>query len=225
MAITPVQPASVSIVPSENPVCSGTSVTFTANAASGGTYAWVINGNPVTTALKTNTYAYASVNNGDEINCSFVSSATCATGNPASSNTITMIIDSGATVSVSIQANKNTVCSGDSVTFSANPYNEGTYQWFLNGYSIGTDISTYEYLPGNGDKIYCKLTSDLKCLKHNLPAISDTITMTVNSSLVESITIDASKTSICSGDTITFTASPGKCRNGSNLPVGSESFK
>jgi hypothetical protein len=92
-ACTTIYPVSVSIVASANPVNSGTLVTFTATPVNGGAapgYQWQVNGGNVGT--NSPEYAFVPVN-GDVITCILTSNATCITGNPAVSNSVTMIIN------------------------------------------------------------------------------------------------------------------------------------
>jgi uncharacterized protein (TIGR02145 family) len=83
-------PASVSIAPSSNPFCPGSSITFTATPGNGGipSYVWKVNGNTVGT--NSNTYTYNPAN-GDSVRCIMTSNLSCVTGNPASSATIIML--------------------------------------------------------------------------------------------------------------------------------------
>ncbi len=87
-------------------------------------------------------------------------------------------------VSVSITADPSgAVCSGTSVTFTATPVNGGTtplYQWYVNGTPAGTNLSTYQYIPGDGDVVTCELTSSEACATGS-PATSNALTLTVNS--------------------------------------------
>ena len=86
---------SVSIIASSNPVNSGTQVTFTATPVNGGTvpvYQWKVNG--INAGANGPDYTYEPANN-DIITCTLSSNAACVTGNPAASNAITMIVNSG----------------------------------------------------------------------------------------------------------------------------------
>lgn len=87
---------SVSIAASPSgAICSGTSVTFTATPTNGGgspSYQWKKNGTNVGT--NSTTYTNAGLVNGDAITCVLTSNATCPSGNPATSNTITMTVSS-----------------------------------------------------------------------------------------------------------------------------------
>ncbi len=88
ITVNPILPVSVSIVASANPVCAGTSVTFTATPTNGGTtpvYQWFKNSISVATGV---TYTYVPVN-GDAIYVVLTSNAApCAFGSPATSDTI-----------------------------------------------------------------------------------------------------------------------------------------
>ncbi len=92
ITINPSLPVSVSIGASANPVCLGTSVTYTATPTNGGTtpvYQWKVNGADAGTNSTTYVYAPAS---GDLVTCMLTSNATCATGNPATSNPVNMTV-------------------------------------------------------------------------------------------------------------------------------------
>ena len=91
ITINPLLPISISIMASANPVCAGTSVTFTATPANGGStpaYQWLVNGVPFGTNSPTLTYVPAT---NDVVTCVLTSGASCVTGNPATSNAITIL--------------------------------------------------------------------------------------------------------------------------------------
>ncbi len=214
-----ITPAAVTISASSNPVCSGTSVTFTAIPSNGGTsptFQWKKNGTNISGATAS-TYTYTSAN-GDVIQCVMTSNLTCVTGNPATSNPITMTVNSLLPVSVSIAASANNICSGTSVTFTAIPTNGGTnpsYQWKKNGTVVsGATGSAYNYIPANGDVLACVLSSSSTCTSGN-PATSNSVTMIVGQ-LPVSVSIAVSANPVCTGTSVTFTATP---TNGGTSPV------
>ena len=92
VTVNPLLPVSVSINASSNPICFGNSVTFTATPTNGGTptYQWKLNGANVGT--NSPTYVNNELDDGDQVYCIMTSSETCCSGNPATSNTITMDI-------------------------------------------------------------------------------------------------------------------------------------
>jgi len=218
MIVSPLLPVSISITPSSNPSCAGNLVTFTAFPVNGGSppsYQWKVNG--ISVGTNNSVYSFTPAN-GDIVTCVLTSNALCATGSPATSNSVTMIVNPNLPVSVSITASENPFCAGGSVTFTATPSNGGAlpqYQWKVNGVNTGANSFTYTYNPVNGDQVSCVLNSSLPCIQNN-PATSNTITMTVNTSLPASVSITANPNPFCPGTTVNYTAMP---VNGGAAPV------
>ena len=217
MTVNVNQPVSITISPGANPLCSGTSVTFTAHPINEGiipSYQWKVNGNPVGANLSTYTYIPL---NGDGVTCTVNSNATCAVNNPAISPVVTMTVNPNLLVSVSIISSSNPFCAGSSVTFTATPNNGGTppsYQWKVNGIGVGTNNQGYSYFPNNGDVVTCVLNSNIACPIGN-PATSNSITMVVNATMPAGINIVASANPFCPGSAVTFTAT---AINGGAMP-------
>ncbi|GAB4295057.1 MAG: hypothetical protein Kow0068_19820 [Marinilabiliales bacterium] len=211
---------SVNINASSTTICSGQSVTFTATSTNGGTspiYNWLVNGSSVQSG-SSNTFTTTSLVDGDIVTCELTSSEPCNDG-PATSNSITITVTPPVNVSVSVSASATTICSGESVTFTATPTNGGTtpaYEWFINGTSVQSGASnTYTTSSLNdGDVVTCTLTSSEPC--NDGPATSSPVAITVSPTLNVDVTINASSTSICDGENVTFTASP---VNGGTSPV------
>lgn len=226
MSVSPPLAVSVSIAANTaTTICSGTSVTFTASPVNGGnnpTYQW-FNGANAIIGETGSTYTSATLVNGDAISVVLTSNANCTTGSPANSNSIIMVVNPALPVSVSIAANPgNSICAGTAVTFTASPVNAGnnpSYQWF-NGTNpiIGETGSTYSSSALlNGDAISVVLSSDAAPCSTGSPATSNTITMSVGENLPVSVSISANPGNIvCSGTSVTFTASP---TNGGNNPA------
>jgi hypothetical protein len=148
VTVNPNLPASVSISASANPVCTATSVTFTAIPVNGGTgpsYQWKLNGNNVGT--NSSAYTNGALADGDVILCIMTSNASCVTGSPATSNSITMSVGSP---SVSVVTTE-TCLRGSTGTITASgtggqpPYtyrlNAGAYQ--ASGLFTGLAAGTY----------------------------------------------------------------------------------
>ncbi len=206
----------VSISTPNTTVCIGASVTFTAAPTNGGTtpaYQWKVNGADAGTDA---TYSYTPLNN-DAVTCVMTSNEACVTSSTATSNTITMTVNPVLTPAVSISTPSTSICSGSSATFTATPAHGGTtptYQWKVNGADVGTGI-TYSYTPADNDEVTCEMTSDETCVS-SATATSNTITMSVNSSLTPSVSISTPNTTVCAGTSVTFTAAP---TNGGNAPT------
>ena len=225
MTVNPDLPVSVSIAADANPVCDGTSVTFTATPTNGGTtpsYQWYVDGSPVGTSSDTYNYIPS---NGDVVTVELTSDATCASGNPATSNPVTMTVDPILPVSVSIAANANPVCAGTPVTYTATPTNEGTtpvYQWYVNSTPVGTNSNTYNYTPAEGDVVSVDLTSNANCVTDN-PASSNQITMNVDVAAPSTPATPTGDVSVCSAATLlnyTVTAVANATSYIWNLPSG-----
>ncbi len=91
---------SVSIVASANPICSGTSVTFTPTPTNGGspTYQWQKGGVNISGETGS-TYTSTSLANNNAITVIMTSNATCVSPTTATSNTVTMVINALPTAS------------------------------------------------------------------------------------------------------------------------------
>lgn len=223
MTVNAVNSTSVSVASgSGTTVCTGTSVTFTATPANGGsapTYNFEVNGSSVQNGTG-NTYTYTPANN-DAVKCLMTSNATCPSPATATSSTVTMTVTGNVTPSVSIASGSGTtVCGGTSVTYTATPTYGGSapvYNFKVNGTSVqNSTTATYSYTPANGDVITCVMTSNYTCLT-TTTATSNSVTMTVNPILTTAVSIaSGSGTSVCAGTSVTYTATP---TNGGSAPT------
>jgi PKD repeat protein len=205
-----------------NPTCSGASVTFTATPTNGGTtpsYQWKVNGTNVGT--NSATYTTTTLTTGQAVTCVMTSNLSGVTGNPATSNAITMTVTASVTPAVAIAASPTgAICAGTSVTFTATPTNGGAtpvYQWKVNGVNAGTNSTAFSTTTlTNGQIVTCVLTSNAICAS-TTTATSSGITMIVNTPVTPSVSIVASPTgAVCTGASVTFTATP---TNGGTTPV------
>ncbi|NVO10448.1 MAG: endonuclease [Bacteroidales bacterium] len=195
---------SVSIGASANPACVGSSVIFTATPTNVGntpSYQWKLNGLDVI-GQTGSTYSSSTLVTSDQVKCILTSNDACASGSPATSNTITMTVNPVLTASVSIATSANPVCVGTSVTFTATPVNGGStpaYQWKLNGSDIVSQTnSTYSYSSlATADQVKCIMTSSETCVSGS-PATSNTVTLTINP-LPSDAGIISGITAVCQG--------------------------
>jgi len=207
---TPNTPVSVSILADANNVCDGTTINFTATPVNGGVapaYQWYVGATPVGTGLST--YSYVPLNN-DQVSVVMTSDlGGCLSGNPATSNVITMVVIPSGPAGVSIDASANPSCGSETVTFTATPVNGGTpsYAWYLNGSPVGSDQNTYAYIPATGDQVWVVMTSSLPCATGG-PATSNTITMTVNTPVPVSVSLPIPASAVCAGTSVTINANP-----------------
>ena len=145
-------------------ICTGTSITFTADPTNGGTdptYQWYNGSTPVGTA---STYTSSSFSNNDHITVVVTSNDVCASPTTGTSAITTVTVNPLLTPTVSVTASANPVCTGTSVTFSATPTNGGTsptYAWYKNSLVVaGQTAATYTLAsPANSDAVYAILTA------------------------------------------------------------------
>jgi len=218
VTVDPIQPLGVSIEANHPAVCAGNAVTFTATPSNGGTspgYQWKVDGFSVSGATSS-TYTFVPAN-GNTVQCELTSNISCSSGNPASSNILTVTVNPILPVSVTITAGANPVISGTEVTFNAVGLNGGTtplYQWKVNSISVGTNQNTYSYTPSDQDVVTCVFTSSESCTSTS-PATSNEVIMTVNTTPaineLQNITVDgtscydATLTIFIAGNNTTFT--------------------
>jgi len=132
--------------------------------------------------------------------------------NGTTNNSGVLTVNPILTASVNITASETTFCSGTSVTFTATPTNGGaspSYQWYVGTTLVGTDSATYTSTTlSNANTVSVVLTSNATPCLAGSPATSNSISITVNPILTASVNIAASAATICSGTSVTFTATP-----------------
>jgi hypothetical protein len=203
---------SVSITASATTICNGSSITFTATPTNGGSnpsYEWKINGTPI--VATGNVFTTNNLPNNSQISVVMLSSANCASPTIATSNMIQIQITPTAVPTVSITTPKTTICTGASTIFTATPVNGGTspnYQWQVNGVNVGVNSNTFTSTTlTNNSQVKVIMTSSLNCAVPST-ATSNSILMSVVSTLASSVAISTPISSSCIGENVTFTATP-----------------
>jgi Metallo-peptidase family M12B Reprolysin-like/Secretion system C-terminal sorting domain len=214
----------ISISSSQNNICFGTPVTFSAATYSGGVncptnnaFQWKVNGNNV--GANAATFTTSSLSNGAIVSCTYNPGSTFALPATANSNNITMVILPTVIPSNIITATSNTICPGSTITFTAVASNGGTvptYQWKKNGLNVGTNSATFiTNVFSNNDIITCVYTSNANCATPSF-VTSNPITITFSATINPSISITASQNPFCAGTSVSFASS---ITNGGNLPT------
>lgn len=162
--------ASVSLSASATSTCSGSTVSFTATSVNGGsspTYQWKLNN--ANAGTNSPTFTSGSLINNDQIKVVMTSSVGCATPNPATSNTVTLIVSPVLTPTIVITSvPAYPAGNGSPATFTTIVTNGGStpaYQWLKNGVPIsGATSATLNATNVYLTEIYsCRLTSSYAC--------------------------------------------------------------
>jgi hypothetical protein len=184
--VNPVIAPTISISPNSSvTVCSGGNVSFTSTITNGGSspiYQWYMNGTPV--GSNSPNYTTPALSGNASVYCRLTSNASCVTSSTATSGTTTITVNSTVTPSITISpGSTQTICSGQSVQFTATPTNGGNspvYQWFLNNTTVGTNIPNYTTPAlSSSAQVYCRLTSNANCANPTTSP-SGTTSITVN---------------------------------------------
>jgi uncharacterized protein YjdB len=172
VVVTPIVRPAVAIASSVgDTICAGTSTTFTAVPAFGGTapaYVWTVNGVTVGTA---NNYTFIPAG-GDVVRVVLTSNERCAIPDTASkAKTLNVSANQLPLVSI-LSAPGDTVCKGMAISLTAVPV-YGGFSPSIIWRKFGLNVSagpTYAYIPNDGDVISCFMTSSYPCL------LQDTVT-------------------------------------------------
>jgi len=197
----------ITLTPNGNQtLCAGDSILLTASSTNTGlTYHWRKNGIIITGASDSLYYA---TQNGDydvvvtnSNGCSSISSVANVQNGPGQN-----------TPTVAITASDSSFCSGTGITISASSTfggNNPIYTFKKNSITVqnGSSPTYFTNSLANNDTIICILTSDASCVSTST-ANSGAIVFSVQQAVTPSVTISASSTQICSGGSVTFTATP-----------------
>lgn len=131
--------------------------------------------------------------------------ATYANGCSINSNAV--VLNAPATAALSVAALQNNVCYGTPVSFAASLSPSAAsvkYQWKVNGLNAGTDTAVFiTSTLNNNDSVWCVATVTGACVTSNV-VTSNKVKMII--SLPTAVTISTTKTTICEGEPVTFTA-------------------
>ncbi|MGQ7868174.1 HYR domain-containing protein, partial [Sunxiuqinia sp. sy24] len=188
-------------------ICEDGAATVSGASASNGTILWTHNGaGSITAGTETTispTYNAASGDAGNTVTLTLTVTSNNSCGTATASDTYTIDVDPNLDVSVSV-GTLAPVCSGESITLTATPVNEGgnpSYEWFVKGSSVGNNSPTYTYTPLDGDDVYVVLTSDETCTSGNT-ATSNSVTLQVDEPITETPQLPDGPVSVCSVATV-----------------------
>jgi len=212
VSVIPNVPVSVTVAVSPGTeICSQTMVTFTATPTNGGDnpgYQWFINGQPALGETNA-TFSTNGLNDQDVVTVQLTSSISCTTGNPATSDGITMTVTGLIFASAEIAADQYEVCDGTTVNFTASTVGSGNsplFEWYVNGnLHSTTSVPLFSYTPANGDQVYVVMTSSFDCAIGS-PATSATVSIVVNPIPAAPLVSASGPVIFCSGGSVTLTS-------------------
>ncbi|MFC2124287.1 hypothetical protein ACFLU5_05710, partial [Bacteroidota bacterium] len=194
---------------SDNSICEGQSVTFTAIPSIqdvGNQFQFYKNiGTLVQDAVGNNQYITTTLTNGDEITVviTYVNDGTCTASNNVAGSGITTSVS--ATPTASAAANPTTICSNETSDLSGSSVGGGASGgiWTTTGngfFSPNSSTVAATYTPGSSDSGTITLT--LTTTGGGCPSVQSTVDITVNRA--PDITIQPVNAEACEGDPSSF---------------------
>ena len=128
--------------------------------------------------------------------------------NPTPSSTVTITVDDDRNLNITTSDADNTICSSDAITFTGQNFQPGdTFRWLLNSVPIGgATNSVYNAaagsIPNGAEVVFEATTAGGSCV------YTASVTINVASDPIASIGTNAPGDTICSGQSISITASP-----------------
>ncbi|MCB0698969.1 MAG: hypothetical protein H6551_12735 [Chitinophagales bacterium] len=198
----------ISSIGGNNPICIGDTLKLTTGNYSGATYSWT-GPNNFSSSQRNPTRANISLADAGAYRLTIA-----ANGCVSPQDSVNVSVNPQPFVV--ILANKDSICAGGSVTFTALPNNVGgtpTYQWFVNAQYVagGSTVFTTSTLNHN-DVIRCDMTEYTKCANNFtdpsndvqiavLPWLAPSVSITSNPSgpVKEGIYIDFTATTVNAG--------------------------
>ncbi len=151
---------------------------YTASSTTGGTllYSWYLNGVLVPGEDST-VYSPDPVSDGDIITVAMTTTLECVSSDTAFA-TDTLEIRPTHVIDLVISPDKDPICAGEDVTYTASYNGEGTLSWFLNGNAVGNGEDTYTVTGmTETDVISATFVSDESCPDTDIDETSAQVTI------------------------------------------------
>ncbi len=173
--VTTVNPAPMPTLTSsdsDNAICVGDNITFTATPAGQANYEFFKDGSSVQNGAN-NAYSPANLASGTSIWVITTSAQGCVSPN---SDTITTTVNAIPTVTLTSSDSDNEICAGESITFTATPTGYSNYEFFDNSSSVQSSASntwtTTALQSGNSVTV---VPTDVGCVGQASSAIVTTV--------------------------------------------------
>lgn len=203
----------VSIDGTEEGPCDDITYTFNAtvgNAMGGSQLQWLVNGVNVI-GETSSTFVSSDLNDGDVVECMLVLSTFCTSYSHTSNPILIAPINPLSSASFEIYSDGTTFCQNESVTFNsiASGFENATnisYQWIVNGNPVlGANSESFTTSDlSNLDTVNCVIFFDENCFTNNTLESAPVILNIISQANPTAI-IEADQSTICEGESITFT--------------------
>ena len=171
-------------------------------------YQWTLNNQDIPDATNT-TILINTLNDGDVLTCNLHFADLCNSANQIISNQLTFTVNGTTTPTISIFSDFTNICAGEAITFTTNTNEVGTtptFQWMIDGTIVGSNTSTFNTTNiTNAQTVTCIVTSSDVCATTST-ATSNAISVNVSTPVTPELIVLADQTTICDGETTTFTA-------------------
>jgi len=215
ITVTPGLQPSLTITANMDEICEGENIIFVASGTYWGsdpTFQWMIDG--ISAGTNASVFETTNLLNGQLVSCLLTSSEDCLLANDIQSNPINTTVNETLTPTLSISANTNQICEGESVNFIALGENWGgnpSFQWMIDGQAVGTNEAVFSTMSlSPNQEVTCIVTTIGDCLAFSIIE-ADPVSILVNTPALPTISVEADLTQICAGTEVTFTA------NGTNF--------
>ncbi|MEM6964179.1 MAG: gliding motility-associated C-terminal domain-containing protein [Bacteroidota bacterium] len=194
-------------------ICASQSITATATPSTtqgmtNVSFQWMLNSQNIPGATNT-TLTISTLNDGDVLTCQIIYDDACSNSNPINSNELTFAVNPSPTPFITINSDLTNICAGEMVEFTASTIDAGNmpdYQWIVDGNPVGINAPTFstDNLT-DAQVVTCQVTSSDACAT-TPTATSNDILVNVNTPVTPELFVQADQTTICAGETVTFTA-------------------
>ncbi len=203
----------IDITTTNTTICANETVSALANSGMTDglnvSYQWTLNGQNIPGAIST-TLQINTLNDGDVIVCLINYDDPCGGSSQVASNDLVFSVTALATPTITISSDFTNICAGEAIDFTATTTGGGnnpSYQWMVDGANVGTNTSIFNTSNlTDGQVVTCIVTSSSTCVLTPTATAND-ITMNVSTPVTPEVTIQADQTTICVGETVSFTAS------------------
>lgn len=203
VSLTPVFKPEVTVTTPATEVCPDSLVVLTASTPvtySGIRYQWKVNNEP--RGQDEPVFSYRPQNN-DRVVCEITITDKCAS--PAADTSEVVVLTTRVNQpQVTINAERNNLCVGDTFRFSATPAFGGPnprLEWLVNGRRTGVFTASFAAVLQNNDTVACILSSSLACVSA-AEVRSNAIVARVNQPVKPDLRITAPATTICINDSV-----------------------